>query len=83
MSMPLMRLVKQRQDPHAQALGFTVNDYLTLVDWAGRTVRANKRGAIPKNASKPKTTLSLKEFCADVNLPPARVQLDCDREAYQ
>ena len=37
----------------------------------------------PKNACKPKTTLSLKEFCADVNLPSARVQLDCDREAYQ
>lgn len=45
----LMALVKQRQDPHPQALGFTARDYLELVDWAGRAIREDKRGAIPEH----------------------------------
>ena len=44
---PLMRLVKQRHDSHAQALGFSAKDYFELVDWAGRAIREDKRGAIP------------------------------------
>jgi hypothetical protein len=46
---PLMRLVKQSQDPHKNAIGYTTKDYLELVDWAGRAIRDNKRGAIPNS----------------------------------
>ena len=44
---PLMPLVKVNHDDHAHALGYSERDYLELVDWAGRAVRADKRGAIP------------------------------------
>jgi REP element-mobilizing transposase RayT len=47
---PLMPLVKQNQDQHKNAIGFTLMDYLELTDWAGRAVRENKRGAIPQEA---------------------------------
>ena len=40
----LMQLTKNDNNPHA--IGFTARDYLELVDWAGRVVRNNKRGAI-------------------------------------
>lgn len=43
---PLMKLVSQLQDPHHNSLGFTLTDYLELVDWAGREIREGKRGAI-------------------------------------
>ncbi len=46
---PLMPLVKQQQDLHENAIGFTLMDYLELVDWAGRAVREDKRGAIPEH----------------------------------
>jgi hypothetical protein len=46
----LMPLVKQHRDPHKNAIGFTLRDYLELVDWAGRAIRENKRGAIPEQA---------------------------------
>jgi hypothetical protein len=42
-----MRLVKQSQDLHRNAIGYTTKDYLELVDWAGRAIRDDKRGAIP------------------------------------
>ena len=42
----LMPLVKQHRDPHQHSIGFTLTDYLTLVDWAGRAIRDDKRGAI-------------------------------------
>jgi REP element-mobilizing transposase RayT len=48
-AVPLMRLVKQSQDPHRNAIGYTTKDYLELVDWAGRAIRDNKRGAIPNS----------------------------------
>jgi len=48
--MPLMPLVKQRHDKHQNAIGFTLGDYLELVDWAGRAVREDKRGAIATDA---------------------------------
>jgi hypothetical protein len=48
-TVPLMRLVKQSQDPHRNAIGYTTKDYLELVDWAGRAIRDNKRGSIPKS----------------------------------
>ena len=47
---PLMPLVKQAEDSHPNAIGFVLQDYLELVDWAGRAVREDKRGAIPHDA---------------------------------
>jgi len=47
---PLMPLTPQSQDPHPNAIGFSLRDYLELVDWAGRAVREGKRGAIDGNA---------------------------------
>jgi REP element-mobilizing transposase RayT len=44
--LPLMPLVKQRKDPHKQAMGFTLCEYLQLIDWSGRMVKEGKRGAI-------------------------------------
>lgn len=44
---PLMPLIKANQDEHVHRLGYTERDYLELVDWAGRAVRPDKRGAIP------------------------------------
>ncbi len=49
-SVPLMPLVKQHKDPHKNAIGFTLRDYLELVDWAGRVIREDKRGAIAESA---------------------------------
>jgi len=46
---PLMPLVKASEDEHVHALGYTERDYVELVDWAGRAVRADKRGAIPRH----------------------------------
>ena len=45
----LMPIVKQHRDPHQHSLGFTLKDYLELVDWAGRQIREDKRGAIDHN----------------------------------
>jgi REP element-mobilizing transposase RayT len=49
-TVPLMPLVKQSQDRHENAIGFTLKDYLELIDWAGRAVRENKRGSIAESA---------------------------------
>ena len=42
----LMALTPLREDVHKNALGFREKDYLALVDWAGRQIRPDKRGAI-------------------------------------
>lgn len=42
----LMPLVRQYRERHCNAIGFTLRDYLALVDWAGRAVREGKRGSI-------------------------------------
>jgi len=44
---PLLVLVKSGQDDHVHSLGYTERDYLELVDWVCRAIRADKRGAIP------------------------------------
>jgi hypothetical protein len=49
-AIPLMPLVKQGRDQHKNAIGFALGDYLELVDWAGRIIREDKRGAIPGEA---------------------------------
>ncbi len=46
---PLMPLIGPGKDGHENAIGFRLNDYLELVDWAGRAVREDKRGAIPSD----------------------------------
>jgi REP element-mobilizing transposase RayT len=43
----LMPLVVSGKDTHPNAMGFTTRDYLQLVDWGGRAVREDKRGAMP------------------------------------
>ena len=42
----LMPLVKQANDNHPNAIGYTLRDYLELVDWIGRSKRNDKRGSI-------------------------------------
>ena len=44
----LMRLSAKNNDPHPNAIGFALRDYLELVDWAGRAIRDDKRGYIPE-----------------------------------
>lgn len=46
----LMPLVKQKDDPHENAIGFTTEEYLELVDWAGRHIVEGKRGFISQQA---------------------------------
>jgi len=58
-SVRLMPLNSARQDPHPNALGFTERDYLELIDWSGRAIRAHKRGAIPSSAPPILTRLGL------------------------
>ena len=45
---PVLPLVRAPEDGHVHALGLTATEYLDLVDWAGRAVRADKRGFIPE-----------------------------------
>jgi len=42
----LMPLVQQHRDPHQHSNGFTLTDYIELVDWVGRQIREDKRGYI-------------------------------------
>ncbi|TPW17243.1 MAG: hypothetical protein FD130_733 [Halothiobacillaceae bacterium] len=42
----LMPLVKTASDIHPNAIGYSLSDYLELVDWAGRSIRDDKCGAI-------------------------------------
>ena len=42
----LMGLAPQHEDPHPNAMGFSLTDYLELVDWSGRAIRNDKRGFI-------------------------------------
>ena len=46
---PLVSLIKSSADAHVHALSYLEQDYLELVDWAGRSVSAGKRGYIPKD----------------------------------
>ena len=41
-----MPLVQQHRDPHQHSIGFTIKDYIELVDWAGRQIRDDKKGYI-------------------------------------
>lgn len=46
-SIPLLELEEGAgQTGRGDPIGFSIEEYLMLVDWAGRTIRADKRGAI-------------------------------------
>jgi hypothetical protein len=40
---------RQKEKNHAKHIDFELNDYLRLVDWTGRAIRENKKGAIPND----------------------------------
>ena len=46
---PLHPFVGSPQKNIPQGIQMKLTDYLELVDWTGRTLRRDKRGAIPKN----------------------------------
>ena len=43
----LAEFVGNPREPMPQGLPFKLTDYIELVDWSGRALRADKRGAIP------------------------------------
>ncbi len=45
----LMPFVGNPREPMPPGLPFPLHDYLELVDWTGRIIREDKRGAIPSN----------------------------------
>lgn len=49
-AVPLMPLVEASKNQHCHAMGYLIDDYLELIDWAGRIVKQGKRGAIPEDA---------------------------------
>lgn len=55
----LMPLIPLRLDTHHHAIGYSEDDYLQLVDWAGRLLIEGKRGAIAKDAPPILTRLGL------------------------
>ena len=46
---PLVPLVKASDDQHVHILGYSLHDYMELVNWTGRIVLQGKRGSIPKD----------------------------------
>nr|WP_232199444.1 transposase [Thioalkalivibrio thiocyanodenitrificans] len=55
----LMALETPAQDRHPNRFSFSTEDYLELVDWAGRAIREDKRGAIPGDLPPVLTRLGL------------------------
>ncbi len=48
-STDLMAFVGNPREPMPEGLPFKLDDYLELIDWTGRSLRDDKRGAIPAN----------------------------------
>jgi len=48
-TMKLMTLSSSLTQPHQNSFGFSLEDYLELVDWSGRILRDDKSGAIAAN----------------------------------
>jgi len=46
---PLVSFTSSSQQTHKNSFAFSLEDYLKLVDWAGRAILKNKRGCIPEN----------------------------------
>jgi REP element-mobilizing transposase RayT len=52
---------REKQQQGFTGLPYTLKDYLDLVDWTGRIIRADKRGSISKRATSLLTSLGLSE----------------------
>jgi hypothetical protein len=48
-NVPLVSFTSSSQQTHYNTFTFSLEDYLKLVDWAGRAILKNKRGYIPAN----------------------------------
>jgi len=48
-NVPLVSFTSGSQQTHKNSFAFSFEDYLKLVDWAGRAILKNKRGYIPAN----------------------------------
>ena len=48
----LMPLVKQKTDNHPHAIGYTLKEYTSLIDWVSRAKRTDKKGAVDASAPK-------------------------------
>ena len=48
-NVPLVSFTSSSQQTHKNGFAFSLEDYLHLVDWAGRAILKNKRGYIPAN----------------------------------
>lgn len=46
---PLLHLNESNSGQAQNGIPFTITDYLSLVDWTGRVIRDDKRGAIAHN----------------------------------
>ena len=46
---PLIKLSSSSKTTHKNSFAFSTNDYLQLVDWAGRAITSNKRGYIEES----------------------------------
>jgi hypothetical protein len=46
-STDFFRFKRGKEKNHAKCIDFELNDYLRLVDWTGRAIREDEKGAIP------------------------------------
>ncbi len=58
---PLLPFEDTEKDTEQIGIPYSLSDYLQLVDWSGRAIRNNKRGAIPSG---------LPSILARLNIPP-------------
>ncbi|MCP4254170.1 MAG: transposase [Candidatus Scalindua sp.] len=58
-SKPLVKFIGVEHQCQPQGINFTLIDYLELVDWTGRVIREDKRGAISTQAPALLSTLGL------------------------
>ena len=53
--------VGSHKDEHAAGIPFSFTDYITLMDWTGRAIRDDKRGAIPAHIAPVLERLGIEE----------------------
>jgi len=56
---PLVKFIGAEHQCQPQGINYTLIDYLELVDWTGRIIREDKRGAVPRQAPALLNTLGL------------------------